>query len=55
MLRHPAMTGEVEKTPLVFPAVAALLSFGLSSGMRLTCYVANTVPRRNAKDLEEVT
>jgi hypothetical protein len=40
------------KTPLVFPAVAALLAFGLSSGIRMTCYIPSSMPRRNAKDLD---
>ena len=40
-------------TPLVFPAVTALLAFGLSSGIRMTCYIPSSMPRRNAKDLEE--
>jgi len=41
------------KTPLVFPAVTALLAFGLSSGIRMTCYIPSSMPRRQAKDLEE--
>ena len=38
--------------PLVFPVVAVLLTFGFSSGIRTTCYITSSMPRRNRKDLD---
>ena len=41
----------LRKTPLVLPALAALLGFGVSASIRMTCYIFNTMPRHNPKDL----
>jgi len=38
--------------PFLFPVVGAILTFGASSGVWMTCYVPSSMPWRNPKDLD---
>ena len=40
------------KASLVFPALAAILAFGASHATWVSCYITNSMPRRNRKDLD---